>query len=221
MITKYDKWRETYPRWQEGGREILKVCMCVFGWGWGVQGVSGEPLMKGPVELQSEAVIEEDRVEPSRKRNKCMFTMAWTRLVINQLLLISGGSYLPRCAAQTPCSVFHQNHFQSLKMARLLLPLACVYVSWYDSFYSECIYDASVWNTVNIHHTCMSFMIMLKWHHDTPLHATPSFTILLFTYILIPKIAFFKCGSIQNGAQVSGSLQVFNLRPGQQSLLHV
>ena len=75
--------------------------------------------------------------------------------------------------------------------------------------------------TLNIHHTCMSFMIMLTWHHDIPLHGTPSFTILLFTYILIPKIAFFKCGSIQNVARVSGSGQVFNLRPGQQSLLHV
>ena len=136
-------------------------------------------------------------------------------------------AYLWRVIPATLCSsnsMFQssiQNHFQSLKMAHLLFPLACVHVSWYDSFNSEYIYDTSVWNTVNIHHTCMSFMIMLTWHHDIPLHGTPSFTILLFTYILIPKIAFFKCGSIQNVARVSGSGQVFNLRPGQQSLLHV
>ena len=31
--------------------------------------MSGEPLMKGPVEPQSEAVTGEDRGEPSKKRN--------------------------------------------------------------------------------------------------------------------------------------------------------
>ena len=63
----------------------------------------GSPFMKGPAEPQSEAVIGEDRGEPSRKKNKCMFRMAQTRLITNQLLLISAGSYLPHCAAQTQC----------------------------------------------------------------------------------------------------------------------
>ena len=177
--------------------------------------------MKGLAEPQSEAVIEEDRVEPSRKRNKCMFTMAQTRLVINQLLLISGGSYLPHYAAQTQCfSLPFRTTFSPLKWPTCSSPWpACTCPGMTPL--TQNTYTILPCETLNIHHTCMSFMIMLTWHHDIPLHGTPSFTILLFTYILIPKIAFFKCGSIQNVARVSGSGQVFNLRPGQQSLLHV
>ena len=67
----------------------------------------------------------------------------------------------------------------------------------------------------------MSFMIVVKWYHPIPLNAMPSFAILLFTDFLISNTVFFKCGSIQNGAWVSGYMQAFNLIPGQWSVLHV
>ena len=107
--------RHTLRGRREGGRFWKCVCVCLdedeeF------RVCLGSPFMKGLAEPQSEAVIEEDRVEPSRKRNKCMFTMAQTRLVINQLLLISGGSYLPHYAAQTQCfSLPFRTTFSPLK----------------------------------------------------------------------------------------------------------
>ena len=95
----------------------------------------GSPFMKGPAEPQSEAVIGEDRGEPSRKRNKCMFRMAQTRHYQPTPAYLCRVILATLCSSKSMFQSSIQNHFQSLKTAHLLFPLAFVYVSWYDYFY--------------------------------------------------------------------------------------
>ena len=206
MISKE---RHTHHGRREGGR----FWMCVLDEGEEFRVCLGSPLWRGLLS-HSLKQSQEKTGENLLRREPCMFRMAQARLLINQLLLISAGSYLPHCAAQTQrFSLPFRTTFSPLKQPTFSSPWPLCTCPGMTTF-TQKTYKILPCDTQWTFTTLVWASWLLKWHRDIPLNVMPSLTILLFTSILIPKIAFFKCGSIQNGAQVSGSCRCLILDQG-------